>query len=127
MSMFTMVWSYLRARPMSTALNIVLMSLGISVITLLISVGHQLESQVTRNSRGIDLVVGAKGSPLQIILCAVYHVDFPTGNIRLADAERLSRNRLVKKAIPLALGDSYKNFRIVGTDTSFTSLYYATL
>jgi putative ABC transport system permease protein len=122
-----MVWSYLRARPMSTALNIVLMSLGISVITLLISVGHQLESQVTRNSKGIDLVVGAKGSPLQIILCAVYHVDFPTGNIRLADAERLSRNRLVKKAIPLALGDSYKNFRIVGTDTSYISLYDATL
>jgi putative ABC transport system permease protein len=127
MSMFTMVLSYLRARPMSTALNIVLMSLGISVITLLISVGHQLESQVTRNSKGIDLVVGAKGSPLQIILCAVYHVDFPTGNIRLADAERLSRNRLVKKAIPLALGDSYKNFRIVGTDTSYVSLYDATL
>jgi putative ABC transport system permease protein len=127
MNMFTMVWSYVRSRPMNTALNVVLMSLGIAVITLLISVGHQLENQVSRNSKGIDLVVGAKGSPLQLILCAVYHVDFPTGNIRLADAERLAKNRLVKKAIPLALGDSYKNFRIVGTDTSYAKLYDASL
>src|SRR6185503_21334952 len=75
--------------------------------------------------RGIDLVVGAKGSPLQLVLCSVFHIDFPTGNIKQRDAEKLSKNRMVKKAIPMALGDSYQNFRIVGTDTSYTALFGA--
>ena len=127
MNTLTLVWSYLKARLMSTALNIVLLSLGIAVISLLILVGHQLDEKITRNAKGIDLVVGAKGSPLQIILCSIYHIDFPTGNIKLSEAERLAQHRLVKKAIPLALGDSYQGFRIVGTDTSYTNLYNATL
>jgi putative ABC transport system permease protein len=126
-NILTLVWSYLRSRLMSTVLNIVLLSLGIAVICLLILVGHQLDDKITRNSKGIDLVVGAKGSPLQIILCSIYHIDFPTGNIKIADAERLARHRLVRKAIPLALGDSYQGFRIVGTDTSYAKLYGAEL
>jgi putative ABC transport system permease protein len=127
MNIITLVWSYLQSRLMSTLLNVVLLSLGTAVITLLILVGHQLEDKISRNSKGIDLVVGAKGSPLQLILSSVYHIDFPTGNIKLAEAEKLAKNRLVKKAIPLALGDSYRGFRIVGTDTSYANLYGATL
>ncbi len=72
-------------------------------------------------------MVGAKGSPLQLILCNIFHIDFPTGNIRLAEAERIARNRLVKKAIPLALGDSYQSYRIVGTSQAYAELYKATL
>jgi putative ABC transport system permease protein len=127
MNIAILVWSYLRSRLMSTVLNIILLSLGISVICLLILVGHQLSDKISRNSKGIDLVVGAKGSPLQIILCSIYHIDFPTGNIKLIDAERLARHRLIKKAIPLALGDSYQGFRIVGTDTAYSNLYNASL
>lgn len=127
MNLLILVWSYLKARLMNTVLNIVLLSLGISVICIIILVGYQLEGKIASNSKGIDLVVGAKGSPLQIILCSIFHVDFPTGNIKLMEAERLASNRLVKKAIPLALGDSYQNFRIVGTDTSFANLYHASL
>jgi putative ABC transport system permease protein len=127
MNTLTLVWSYLKSRLMSTTLNIVLLSLGIAVISLLILVGHQLDEKITRNAKGIDLVVGAKGSPLQIILCSIYHIDFPTGNIKLSEAERLAQHRLVKKAIPLALGDSYQGFRIVGTDTSYTNLYDVSL
>src|SRR5690606_10934616 len=127
MSILVLVWSYLKARPLNTALNIVLLSLGISVITVLILVGNQLEQKIERQSKGIDLVVGAKGSPLQLILCSVFHIDFPTGNINLAEAERLAKNRFVKKAIPMALGDSYEAFRIVGTTHDYPALYDAEL
>ena len=68
-------------------------------------------------------MVGAKGSPLQLILANVYHIDFPTGNIKLDQAKGLTRNRLVKSAIPLALGDSYNGFRIVGTNHDYINLY----
>jgi putative ABC transport system permease protein len=87
------------------------------VILLLLST--QLSDQFTKNAKGIDMVVGAKGSPLQIILCSVFHIDYPTGNIALVDAAKLGKNRLVSKAVPLALGDSYKTFRIVGTTINY--------
>lgn len=123
MDLLTLVWSYLKARPLNTAINIVLLSLGIAVITVLLLFNTQLEKKISENARGIDLVVGAKGSPLQLILCNIFHIDFPTGNIKLAEAEKISRNRMVKRAIPLALGDSYQSYRIVGTNRDYADLY----
>lgn len=127
MSLVILVWNYLKARPLNTAINIILLSLGIAVITILLLANNQLTKKITENARGIDLVVGAKGSPLQLILCNIFHVDFPTGNIKLAEAEKIARNRLVKKAIPLALGDSYESFRIIGTNKEYADLYKAEL
>jgi putative ABC transport system permease protein len=123
MSVFSLVWSYLKARPLNTAINMILLSLGIAVITILLIFNKQLEEKIESNARGVDLVVGAKGSPLQLILCSVFHIDFPTGNINLAEAEKLSKNRLIKNAIPLALGDSYQSYRIVGTNRAYADLY----
>jgi putative ABC transport system permease protein len=125
MSIFTLVWNYLKARPLNTAINILLLSLGIAVITILLLFNKQLEQKITENARGIDLVVGAKGSPLQLILCNIFHVDFPTGNIKLNEAERFAKHRLVKNAIPLALGDSYQSYRIIGTSQKYAELYKA--
>jgi len=127
MNLLILVISYLKAKPLNTLLNIVLLALGIAVITILLLFNHQLREKISDNTKGIDLVVGAKGSPLQLILCNVFHIDFPTGNINLKEAERLAKHRLVKSAIPLALGDSYQNFRIVGTIPSYAQLYQAEL
>lgn len=127
MNLFVLVWNYLKARPLNTALNILLLSLGIAVITILLLFNNQLQQKIAQNARGIDLVVGAKGSPMQLILCNIFHIDFPTGNINLREAERIAKNRLVKSAIPLALGDSYSGFRIVGTTQAYGELYKAEL
>ena len=78
--------SYLRARPLQTALSLLLLSLSVAIIVLLLLVVTQLEERMMGDARGIDLVVGAKGSPMQLILAGVYHVDAPTGNIPLAAA-----------------------------------------
>ena len=117
--------AYLRARPLSSALNLLLLALGTATITVLLLTTEQLENRMTRDARGIDLVVGAKGSPMQLVLSAVFHLDAPTGNIPLADANALAKNRMVKQAIPLALGDSYKGFRIVGSNHDYPTLYGA--
>lgn len=127
MNLFVLVWSYLKSKPLNTVLNILLLSMGIGVITTLLLFNNQFQEKMSANTKGIDLVVGAKGSPLQLVLCSVFHIDFPTGNIQLEEAKKLSKNRLVKRAIPLALGDSYQNFRIVGTDTSYAGLFDAKL
>lgn len=109
----------LRARPLSTLLSVLLMALGTGLISLLLLLSHQLEDKFTRNLKGIDLVVGAKGSPLQIILSAIYQIDSPTGNIPMAEAMQLARNPMVRAAIPLSMGDNYRLFRIVGTNEKY--------
>lgn len=116
-------WRYLTAKPLNTFLNILILSLGIALVVVLLLASHQLEEKLDKHAKGIDLVVGAKGSPLQLVLCNLFHVDFPTGNIPLHEARKLASNPMVKKAIPLALGDSYGSFRIVGTSEPFVEHY----
>lgn len=123
MNLITLSWNYIKSKPLNTLLNVLLMSLGVAIILVLILLSTQLEENLSKNKRGIDLVVGAKGSPLQLILANVYHIDFPTGNVKLDEAKNLTRNRLVKSAIPLALGDNYGGFRIVGTNHDYVKLY----
>lgn len=127
MSTISLVWNYLKSKPLNTVLNILLLALGIAVITVLLLFNKQLEEKISSNAKGIDLVVGAKGSPLQLILCNIFHIDFPTGNINLKEAEKISKSRLIKNAIPLALGDSYLSYRIIGTTQKFPDLYEAEL
>ncbi len=125
MNLISLSWSYIRAQRLGTALNLLLLALGIATIVILLLFSRQLEQRLARDGRGIDLVVGAKGSPIQLILSSVYHIDVPTGNIPLPDAERLMQNPAVKKAIPLALGDSHHGFRIVGTTPEYVAHYDA--
>ena len=103
------------------------MTLGITIISLLLLLNKQLDDQFRRNVKGIDMVLGAKGSPLQLILSSIYQLDAPTGNIPLAEAERLTRNPMIKTAIPLSMGDSYQSFRIVGTNKKYLDHYDATV
>ena len=118
-------FAYLRSRPLAVALNLLLLALGVATITVLMLSTAQLEERMGRDARGIDLVAGAKGSPMQLVLSAVFHLDAPTGNIPLAEANALAKQRVVKKAIPLALGDSYRGFRIVGSSHDYPAHYGA--
>lgn len=113
----------LSRNKLTTALNVLLVAFGVGILSILFLASTQIGNKLESNSKDIDLVVGAKGSPLQLILSSIYHIDFPTGNIPASDAQELMQNPMVKRAVPLALGDNYQGFRIVGTDTSFTGLY----
>lgn len=119
--------AYLRERPLATMLNILLLGLGVGTIIALALMLSQLEERMDRDAAGIDLVIGAKGSPLQLILSTVFHIDIPTGNVAVADAATVISEPAVKQAIPLALGDSYRTFRIVGTNPAYAELYGAAL
>ncbi|SFD92694.1 FtsX-like permease family protein [Paracidovorax konjaci] len=120
-------WRYLWSRPLPAALNLLLLSLGLAAVALVTLVGTQVDEGFDRDVRGIDLVVGAKGSPLQLILAGVFHIDVPPGNIALEDFEALQRHPLVAQAIPLSLGDSFAGYRIVGTTADYPAHYQAQL
>ncbi len=119
--------AWLAERPLATLLNALLLALGVATVAALLSFDHQFRDRMTRDARGIDLVVGAKGSRLQLALSAVWHADVPTGNIRVSDAEPLLGHPMVRRAIPLALGDSAGGFRVVGTEASLVELHGAEL
>jgi putative ABC transport system permease protein len=127
MNLFTLSLSYIRTRWLTSNLLVVLLALGVATISLLLHFNHQAEERLSRDARGFDLVVGAKGSPLQLILSSIYHMDIPTGNIPITEAENLRKHKQIKQAIPLALGDSYRGFRIVGTEASYITHYQAEL
>ena len=123
MSIFKLSLKNIFSRPMSSVLSIMLLSLGVSMISLLILINTVLKEQMDNNLKGIDMVVGAKGSPLQLILSSVYHVDSPTGNIPLKEAKAIEKNKMVGYSVPLLYGDNYNGYRIVGTNSKFFELY----
>ena len=129
MSLFKLAWKNLRSKPLSMLLNLLLFGLGVGLVVFLLLINYQVNQNFEKNLAGIDLVVGAKGSPMQMILCNMYHIDAPTGNIPVKDIRPFfnPKHPVVKQAIPLSLGDSYKAYRIVGTDTTFIDLYGATI
>jgi putative ABC transport system permease protein len=119
--------AYMRDRPWTTALNILLLAFAVAALVILLNFSSQLGERFERDARGVDLVVGAKGSPLQLILSSIYHVDTPTGNIPLGSVDLLRRDPAVAQVIPLALGDNFRGFRIVGTEPAYLRLYDASL
>jgi putative ABC transport system permease protein len=123
MKLLALAFRYLWARPLATVLNLVLLTLGLASITFVLLVTGQVNRSFQRDLAGIDLVVGAKGSPMQLILAGVFHIDVPPGNIKLADLQALARKPQVAQVIPLSLGDSFGGFRIVGTTPDYVAHY----
>lgn len=127
MNLFKLSWSYLKRQKLTAVLNTLLLGLGIATIVLLLLFSRQFSEKLERDAQGVDMVVGAKGSPLQLILSGVYQMDVPTGNIPLSEVNKLKSNRLVKEVIPISMGDSYGNFRIVGTTEAYPNHYGASV
>ncbi|WP_294769153.1 FtsX-like permease family protein [uncultured Rhodoferax sp.] len=122
-----LAWRYLWSRPLGAVLNLLLLSLGLASVTFLLLVGAQLSKAFDRDLAGIDVVVGAKGSPMQLILAGVLHVDVPPGNVPLKAVKELAKNPLVAQIIPISLGDNLQGYRIVGTSHAYLDHYAAKL
>ena len=123
--MFKIAWKNAWFNKFHSVLSLMLFALGVGLISFLLQVQQQLQQNFEKNLAGVDLIIGAKGSPLQLILCNLYHIDNPTGNIKLASVQAFMNpaHPLVAKAIPVSVGDNYKGFRIVGTTPDFPDLY----
>ena len=127
MKTLSLSWRYLWARPLAALLNVLLLGLGLASITFLLLVAHQVERAFDRDLAGIDVVVGAKGSPIQLILSGVLHLDVPPGNVPLAAVNALQKNPLVAEVIPISLGDNFQAYRIVGSSLAYPAHYGAVL
>lgn len=113
----------LKYRFLNSFLSIMLTAFGVSIALLISQFGNHIQNRINLDGQGIDIVVGAKGSPLQLILSSVYHIDIPTGNIEYSKAKKIMNNPQIEESIPLALGDNWRGFRIVGTTTNYIRHY----
>ena len=113
----------LKYRFLNSFLSIMLTAFGVSIALLISQFGNHIQNRINLDGQGIDIVVGAKGSPLQLILSSVYHIDIPTGNIAYSQAKKIMSNPQIEESIPLALGDNWRGFRIVGTTTNYIRHY----
>ncbi|MEM1216561.1 MAG: FtsX-like permease family protein [Bacteroidota bacterium] len=127
MNLLRFAWKNLTFKPLSLFMNVVLFALGVGLISLLFVLQKQIEDNFSKNLAGVDLVVGAKGSPLQLILSSMYHIDAPTGNVSLDEVRPFlnPKHPLIETAVPLSMGDSYQGFRVVGTTPDILDLYEA--
>ena len=127
MNLLNLSWKNLTSKPLTMTLSIVLFALGVGLISLLFLLENQLQRNFEKNLAGIDLVIGAKGSPLQLILSSMYHIDAPTGNISLKEIRPFlnPKHPLIEQAVPLSMGDSYRGYRILGTTTDILPWYEA--
>jgi putative ABC transport system permease protein len=125
MNLLKLSWKNLTNKPLAMLLSIVLFALGVGLISLLFLLENQLQKNFEKNLAGIDLVIGAKGSPLQMILSSMYHIDAPTGNISLGEIRPFlnPKHPLIETAIPLSMGDNYRGYRILGTEPKILDFY----
>lgn len=118
-----LAWKNLWFKPLNTVLSIVLLASSVAIITVLILLQKQFEEKFSSNIDGVDLVLGAQGSPMQLILSSVYQIDNPTGNISYDSAKVWMKHPFIEKAIPLAFGDNYLGYKIVGTNSDYLDKY----
>lgn len=120
-----LAWRNIWFKPLNTILSIILLMSSVAIITVLILLEKQFEEKFNSNIDGVDLVMGAQGSPLQLILSSVYQVDAPTGNISYDSAKVWMKSRFIEKSIPLAFGDNYRGYKILGTTHDYLEKYDA--
>ena len=111
------------SKPLNMVLSLMLLVLSVSLVTFVLQLSTQLNGQMDKNIAPIDMVVGAKGSPLQLVLSSVLHIDAPTGNIKLKEANQIIKHPFVGAAIPVSYGDNYQGYRILGTEPAYFERY----
>ena len=115
------------SKPLNLLLSLLLLSLSVSLVTFVLQLNKQLGGQLNKNIAPFDMVVGAKGSPLQLVLSSVLHIDVPTGNIKQKDVVMLKKHPFVEKTVSVSYGDNYRGYRLLGTEPEYLISYNAEL
>ena len=115
----------LRQHLLSTLVTVVSIALAGGLLMAVWVVKDQSRSTFTGQSGGWDAVLGARGAKLQLVLNAIFHLEASPGNIAFEDYEGIRTNRAVAAAVPIAMGDNYRGYRLVGTTTNYFEVEYA--
>lgn len=127
MSFVALAFAYLRRRSGQALLSIIVGALGIAAVATAVTGFDALPRAARHAWGGVDLVVGPKGSALDLVLCCVLHVSDPRGLVSTKAALAAVANPMVRRAAPIALGDNIAGWRIMGTTPAILDVYRAKL
>src|SRR5579863_8665553 len=115
MTLPLIVFKSLRQHALSTIVTALSVALAGGLLMSVWAVKEQSQAIFTGVNGGFDAVLGARGSKLQLVLNAIFHLEASPGNIDWADYQEIKNNPSVETAIPIAVGDNYRGYRLVGT------------
>jgi putative ABC transport system permease protein len=121
MTLLAIVRRSLRQHALSTTITSLSIALAGGLLMSVWAVKEQSQQTFTQITGGFDAVLGARSSKLQLVLNAVFHLEASPANISWSDYEEIKNNPSVAHAIPIAMGDNYRGFRVVGTVTNLLS------
>lgn len=113
----------LRSRLLTTALTVASIALSVTLLVGIETVRAGVRESFAGTIRGVDLIVGARGGTLQVLLSTVFGIGSPSGAVQRSTMERWQRHPAVKWAVPYSLGDSHRGFRVIGTTPEFFTRY----
>lgn len=126
MTLPLIIYRSLRQHALSTLVTAGGIALACGLLMTVWVVKTQSQTTFTQTTSGFDAVVGARGSKLQLVLNAIFHLEASPGNVSAPDFEQVRRMPMVKTAIPIAVGDNLRGYRIVGTIPAlFETVEYA--
>jgi len=126
MTIWLIVFRSLRQHALSTMVTALSVALAGGLLMSVWSVKEQSQAIFTGVNAGFDAVLGARGSKLQLVLNAIFNLESSPGNVALPDFQDIQSNPAVELAIPIAVGDNYLGYRLVGTvPEMFTQVEYA--
>ena len=126
MTLPLIIYRSLRQHALSTVVTAGSIALACGLLMCVWMVKTQSQAAFTQTTTGFDAVLGARGSKLQLVLNAIFHLEASPGNLPYADYEMIKRHPAVKTAIPIAVGDNLRGYRLVGTlPELFESVEYA--
>jgi putative ABC transport system permease protein len=124
--LFRIVRKSLRQHSLSTWITSISIGLAGGLLLSIWVVKEQAHATFTQIDGGFDAVLGARSSKLQLVLNAIFHLEASPANIEWSDYEEIHKNPAVALAVPIAMGDNYRGYRVVGTLTNlFTESEYA--
>jgi putative ABC transport system permease protein len=120
MNLLQLVLKQMRQRALSTWLTLLSVLLGSALAIGVLILQRESGNVFVQTDFGYDVLIGVKGSPMQLVLNTIYHVDVSPGNVPYVLYEGLRNDRgNVKFAVPYVVGDTYKGHRVIGTSPVF--------
>ena len=119
MSFWRIVLKSLRHHRFSNSLAAISIATGIALLVAVYSLKEQSQNTFSQAGIGVDAILAPKGSPLQIVLNAIYHLEDMPGKIKWIYFKEIQQARIVSQAIPFAVGHSYGGIRVNAIDSRF--------
>jgi len=122
-AVFTLAWKSLRNRRFTAVLTVISIALSVALLLGVERVRTETRASFANTISGTDLIVGARSSPVQLLLYTVFRIGNPTNSISWQSYREIARHPRVAWSVPLALGDSHRGYRVLGTNHDYFRHY----